>query len=40
MIDNTGCMWYRGNELHRVGGPAIDLLDGTQQWWEDGVRKK
>jgi hypothetical protein len=28
--------WTRGGDLHRVGGPAVIFLNGTQQWYRHG----
>jgi len=28
--------WYKDSLLHRSGGPAIVMADGTEQWYIDG----
>ena len=28
--------WLKNGLLHRIDGPAIDLLDGHKEWWVDG----
>ena len=37
-VEITGTYWYREGTtiLHRVGGPAVELADGTKQWCLDG----
>ena len=30
--------WHKEGALHRVGGPAIVWRDGSEEWWEEGVR--
>ena len=32
--------WYEHGKAHRIGGPAKVFTDGTEQWWENGVRIK
>lgn len=31
--------WYFNDLIHRIGGPAITYSDGTEEYWEHGVRK-
>jgi len=30
--------WYSKGKLHREDGPAIELPDGTKQWYLNGVK--
>lgn len=30
--------WYDSGELHRVGGPAIEYIDGTKEWYLKGIQ--
>ena len=44
-IDKNGSrVWYlpsRGETfIHRLGGPAIEHLDGSKEWWVNGVRHR
>ena len=41
-MENTRCIetdrygtkrWYRGYELHREDGPAVEWFDGTVEYW-------
>jgi len=27
-------------QLHRLDGPAVELANGTKEWWVCGVRRK
>jgi hypothetical protein len=29
-------MWYKNGLLHRIGGPAIEWLNGDKEWYENG----
>lgn len=29
--------WYRGGELHREEGPAIEWYGGSKEWYQNGV---
>lgn len=29
-------VWYRGDKIHRDGGPAVEMADGTRYWYRDG----
>lgn len=32
--------WYLSNKLHRLDGPAIVKVDGTEEWWYNGSLQK
>lgn len=32
--------WRKGDDLHRIGAPAVVHVDGTQEWWQDGKRHR
>ena len=29
-------VWYKDGKQHRLGGPAVELADGTKRWYKDG----
>ena len=33
-----GKFWGLDGKLHREDGPAVELVDGTKEWWKNGVR--
>jgi len=33
----AGKAWYLKGKLHRVGGPAIERVDNTNEWWFEGM---
>lgn len=35
----TRC-WYSSGQLHRVQGPAVVYLDGSEEWWFEGRRHR
>ena len=37
-FDNRGNRYYRNaaRQPHRIGGPAIELTDGTKFWYQNG----
>jgi hypothetical protein len=37
--DNRYC-WFKNGELHRIGGPAIVHLDGTQEYYQYNKRHR
>lgn len=39
-IDPTGTKYYSVSNigLHREDGPAVELADGTKEWWLDGKK--
>lgn len=34
---NGSKFWWLNEELHREDGPAIEWLDGTKEWYLNGV---
>jgi hypothetical protein len=28
--------WFQGGEFHREDGPAVQYIDGQQDWWWHG----
>ena len=37
VLSNGTEVWYCGEELHRIGGPAITWPDGQQRWYYRGT---
>ena len=37
-VDTRGTRWYynRANQLHRIGGPAVEYHNGSKEWWQHG----
>lgn len=29
-------IWYENGSMHRIGGPALIHIDGSQEWWHKG----
>jgi len=29
--------WYLNGKRHRIDGPAIEYVDGSKEWWVNGV---
>ena len=38
ITDDGGMIWWENDELHRDGGPAIECVDGTCEFWIRGER--
>jgi hypothetical protein len=32
----NGTYWYQTGELHRVGAPAVEFVNGTKYWYQNG----
>ena len=28
--------WYKNGQLHRIDGPAVKRIDGTEEWYQNG----
>ena len=41
-VDARGTRWYynSANQLHRVGGPAIEHACGANGWYQNGLRHR
>ena len=40
-VGKAGVRYFNdAGELHREGGPAIEYVDGTKEWWKDGKRHR
>ena len=35
---NRACVWVFNDKLHRIGGPAIEHVDGTKEWFLYGEK--
>jgi hypothetical protein len=35
-ITPSGKIWMKDSKIHRELGPAVELLDGSAQWWYEG----
>ena len=33
-------IWYKYNERHRKGGPAVEYSNGGEEWWLNGIQYK
>ncbi len=31
-------LWCHGSQLHREDGPAVEYVNGKQEWWHNGKR--
>ncbi len=31
-------LWWHGSQLHREDGPAVEYVNGKQEWWRNGKR--
>lgn len=31
-------VWYKGNDYHRLDGPAMEYHNGRTEWWVEGKR--
>ena len=43
IVNSDGTIWWckeGTTQLHREGGPAIELSDGTKKWWINGKRHR
>lgn len=38
MVTNYDKLWYVNDKLHRTNGHAVDNVDGSNEWWLNGVR--
>lgn len=38
--DDKGVIYYKDGQKHREDGPAIELGDGTKEWWIGGQRHR
>jgi len=36
VYNNGEKYWYQNDELHRVGGPAVEYSNGTKCWYLEG----
>ena len=41
-VDTRGTRWYynSANQLHRMGGPAIEHATGVKFWFQNGLRHR
>ena len=39
-LGGTNGWWGINGKLHRLDGPAIEQIDGTNSWWMDGKRHR
>jgi hypothetical protein len=37
-VDSDGNVSYynKANQLHRLDGPAVEYVDGSKEWWQNG----
>ena len=41
ILQPNGCQeWWKDDELHREGGPAVLYPDGEEHWYVNGVRHR
>lgn len=38
--DDNGVIYYKDGKKHRENGPAVELKNGTKEWWIDGQRHR
>jgi hypothetical protein len=39
VVSNNGTLlWFSNGKLHRVNGAAVKNINGTQEYWLDGVQ--
>ena len=38
--DDKGIIYYKDGKKHREDGPAVELKNGTMEWWIDGQRHR
>lgn len=38
--DDKGVIYYKDGKKHREDGPAVELKNGTKEWWIDGQRHR
>ena len=40
-IESNGAICYKlNNKLHKEDGPAVEYLDGTKEWYKNGLRHR
>lgn len=40
LVNAASARWYKGGQLHREGGPAVEKADGSLEWYRNGQRHR
>lgn len=40
IVESIGNRWYKGGELHREDGPAVENKNGYKEWFKEGKRHR
>ena len=40
VLENGTRRWLVGGKRHRAGAPAVELPDGTSEWWLNRVKQE
>lgn len=39
-IDDLCVKWFRGDRLHNTSAPAIEYINGSEEWYVNGVKHR